>query len=78
MACSEVESITGKHFDTINIVGGGSKAAYLNDLTEVVTGKKVIAGPAEATALGNIGSQMVAAGEMVSLKDFRKSIQSTL
>lgn len=71
-ACEEVEKITGKSFDTINIVGGGSKAEYLNKLTAETTGKKVLAGPSEATALGNIGCQMVAAGEVAGLKDFRK------
>ncbi|SEA27913.1 rhamnulokinase [Pseudobutyrivibrio sp. ACV-2] len=70
-ACEEVENITGKSFDTINIVGGGSKAEYLNKLTAEITGKKVHAGPSEATALGNIGCQMVAAGEVAGLKDFR-------
>lgn len=71
-ACEEVENITGKHFDTINVVGGGSKAGYLNKLTAEITGKRVVAGPSEATALGNIGAQMVAAGEVAGLKDFRK------
>ena len=70
-ACKEVESITGKHFDTINVVGGGSKAGYLNKLTAETIGKTVIAGPSEATALGNIGAQMVAAGEVAGLKEFR-------
>lgn len=71
-ACEEVENITGKHFDIINVVGGGSKAGYLNKLTAEITGKRVVAGPSEATALGNIGAQMVAAGEVAGLKDFRK------
>ena len=72
LACKEVESLTGKHFESINIVGGGSQAAYLNELTEIFTGKKVIAGPAEATALGNIGAQMVAAGEVAGIKAYRE------
>ncbi|SOC08993.1 rhamnulokinase [Pseudobutyrivibrio ruminis] len=72
MACYEVEKITGKYFNIINVVGGGSKAGYLNKLTAETTGKTVIAGPSEATALGNIGAQMVAAGEVAGLKEFRK------
>ncbi|MBP3260744.1 rhamnulokinase [Pseudobutyrivibrio sp.] len=77
-ACKEVESITGKHFDTINVVGGGSKAGYLNKLTAETIGKTVIAGPSEATALGNIGAQMVAAGEVAGLKEFRNILMSDI
>ena len=77
-ACEEVESITGKHFDTINVVGGGSKAEYLNKLTAATTGKTVVAGPSEATALGNIGAQMVAAGEVAGLKEFRSILMSDI
>ena len=77
-ACEEVESITGKHFDTINVVGGGSKAGYLNKLTAETIGKTVIAGPSEATALGNIGAQMVAAGEVAGLKEFRNILMSDI
>ena len=77
-ACEEVESITGKHFDTINVVGGGSKAGYLNKLTAETIGKTVIAGPSEATALGNIGAQMVAAGEVAGLKEFRNILRSDI
>jgi len=77
-ACAEVETITGKHFDIINVVGGGSKAGYLNKLTAETIGKTVIAGPSEATALGNIGAQMVAAGEVAGLKEFRNILMSDI
>ena len=53
----EVESITGERVDSINIVGGGSKDTYLNSLTEKYTGKPVVTGPVEATALGNLKTQ---------------------
>lgn len=78
MACYEVEKITGKYFNIINIVGGGSKAEYLNKLTAATTGKTVVAGPSEATALGNIGAQMVAAGEVAGLKEFRSILMSDI
>lgn len=55
----EIERITGKTIDTINIVGGGSQDTYLNHLTEVYTNKPVIAGPVEATALGNLKTQIL-------------------
>ena len=58
----------------INIVGGGSNAAYLNQLTANATGKTVYAGPGEATALGNIVAQMLTAGEYDSLATARKAI----
>ncbi|MCR5670357.1 MAG: rhamnulokinase [Butyrivibrio sp.] len=73
-AAKELEEITGKHFDTINIVGGGSNADYLNRLTAKETGKTVAAGPSEATAIGNIGAQMIADGLFSDIMSFRKSV----
>ncbi len=54
---NEIESITGEKVEVINIVGGGSKDTYLNSLTEKYTGKPVIIGSVEATALGNLKIQ---------------------
>ena len=54
----ELEQNTGKVYNNIYIVGGGAKNAFLNRLTEEATGKKVIALPIEATALGNLKIQM--------------------
>ena len=54
----ELEKLTGKTYEKILIVGGGSSAGYLNQLTEEATHKKVIAGLKEATAIGNIMVQM--------------------
>ncbi|MBQ7221784.1 MAG: rhamnulokinase [Synergistaceae bacterium] len=59
-AVEEMESITGKTYTSIYIVGGGAKNKFLNSLTEQATGKKVIALPIEATALGNLKIQMEA------------------
>ena len=59
-AVRELENNTGRHSDSIYIVGGGAKNAFLNDLTEKAAGKKVIALPIEATALGNLKLQMEA------------------
>ena len=53
----EIESITGEKVEVISIVGGGSKDKYLTSLTEKYTGKPVITGPVEATALGNLKTQ---------------------
>ena len=57
-AIQELECNTGKRYDRIYIVGGGAKNGFLNRLTEKATGKKVIALPLEATALGNLKIQM--------------------
>ena len=60
-AIQELQHNTGKHYDSIYIVGGGAKNAFLNRLTEEASGKKVIALPIEATAIGNLKIQMEAA-----------------
>ena len=57
-AIQELQHNTGKHYDSTYIVGGGAKNGFLNRLTEQATGKKVIAMPIEATALGNLKIQM--------------------
>ena len=58
-AVKVIEEISNKQIDVINIVGGGCKDSYLNTLTEKYTGKKVIAGPVEATAAGNLMVQLM-------------------
>lgn len=70
----EIETITGKHFDAIHIIGGGANADYLNRLTAKACNRKVFAGPVEATAIGNIISQMISDGEFISLEEARKCI----
>ena len=57
-AIQELQHNTGCHYDKIYIVGGGAKNQFLNRLTEEATGKKVVALPIEATALGNLRIQM--------------------
>lgn len=58
-AVSEIEAVTGKRFNAIHIVGGGCQDKYLNALTRDYTGKSVRAGLIEATATGNIVSQIM-------------------
>jgi len=58
VAISDLESNTGKTYSELYIVGGGAKNAYLNRLSEEYTGKKIVALPIEATAIGNIKIQM--------------------
>ena len=62
-AIMEIEKNTGKCYNKLYIVGGGAKNQYLNRLTEEATGKRVIALPIEATALGNLKIQIQALEE---------------
>lgn len=70
----EIEAITGNTYDTIYVVGGGANAGYLNELTAKYTGKKVSAGPTEATAIGNITVQMLQDGVFADLPEARTCI----
>ena len=76
-ATEQLEEITGKHFDAINIVGGGSNADWLNRLTAQETGRVVLAGPGEATAIGNVGCQMIADGVFADLYDLRRAVYTS-
>jgi len=66
-----LEHVTGNHIEQIRIIGGGSKNRLLNQLTADATGRKVLAGPAEATALGNVAIQILATGGASSLQEVR-------
>lgn len=73
-AKKEIEAMTGKNYDRIHIIGGGANADYLNRLTAKATGVRVLAGPVEATAVGNLVVQMIADGVFDSLQEARKCI----
>ena len=73
----EIENITGKKYDTIYVVGGGSNAEYLNQLTAKYTGRKVSAGPSEATAIGNIMVQMLHDGVFKDLPEARTCVRDS-
>lgn len=75
-AVEEIESISGKEIKSIHIVGGGSKDKYLNKLTAEYTGKKVYTGLMEATATGNIISQIMY-DKKISLAEAREIIKAT-
>ncbi len=70
----QLEQVTGRKFDCVHIVGGGSNAEYLNRLTARNTGLPVYAGPGEATAIGNVAIQMIAAGELKDLREARACV----
>lgn len=75
-AVDEIERISGKQIKSVHIVGGGSKDRYLNLLTAQYTGKKVYTGLMEATATGNILSQIMA-DKNIDLTEARKIIKTT-
>lgn len=72
-AALEIERLTGRHAGRIFIVGGGSRDAYLNRLTAEYTGKRIFTGLGEATAAGNIMSQIMA-DEGISLDKAREIV----
>jgi rhamnulokinase len=70
-----LEQVSGKSIKQIRVIGGGSKNRLLNQLTADATGRRVLAGPAEATALGNVAIQILATGEAASLAEVRGIVE---
>jgi rhamnulokinase len=69
-----LEEMTGEKYRTLNIIGGGSKNTLLNELTKKHTGKRIVTGPSEGTAIGNLLMQMIGAGAISSLEEGRKLV----
>ena len=67
----ELEKCTGNKIDTLYIIGGGSRDAYLNELTARISGRTVYTGLVEATSTGNILCQMLGSGALSSLSEAR-------
>lgn len=72
---STLEKLIGRRIEKIRIIGGGSKNRLLNQMTADATGRNVLAGPSEATALGNVAVQMLAIGAVGSLQEVRGIIE---
>jgi sugar (pentulose or hexulose) kinase len=70
-----LEELTGRSIDVIHIVGGGSRNRLLNQFTADVTGRRVVAGPAEATAAGNALVQAMGSGQLGSIADIRDVVR---
>lgn len=77
LALSQISECTGKVFEVLHLMGGGTKDGFLCQLTSQSLGIPVIAGPVEATALGNIVLQLIALGEIKSISEGRKIIAET-
>jgi rhamnulokinase len=72
---NNLEALLSRPINRVHIVGGGSRNQLLNQLAANATGRTVIAGPAEATAAGNILVQAIGAGEVSGLSEARKIVQ---
>ncbi len=70
-----LEELTGNGIEVIHIVGGGSKSEILNQFTADACQRPVIAGPVEATALGNLLVQVRSSGELSSLSEIREVVR---
>lgn len=73
-----LETLTGENIATINMVGGGIQAELLCQLTADITGKRVVTGPVEATAMGNMLAQLMARGEIHDLQEGREIIRRSV
>lgn len=71
----KLEELTGRSISVIHIVGGGSQNQLLNRFTASATGRRVVTGPVEATAIGNILMQMLAVGQISSLSEGREIVR---
>jgi rhamnulokinase len=67
-----LEELAGSRVEVIHVVGGGARNALLNSFTANATGRTVIAGPVEATVIGNVLIQARAIGELASLEEIRR------
>ena len=73
-----IESLTGQRISGVQIVGGGSRNDYLNQMTANATNLPVVAGPVEATVIGNVLVQAIAAGRFSSLAEGRRYVASKI
>lgn len=76
-AVEEIEKLVGRKMRAIHIVGGGSRDDFLCKLTAEKCGKPVYAGPKEATAIGNIASQMISTGVFSDIREARNVIYNS-
>ncbi len=77
LALEQISECTGKSFDVLHLMGGGTKDGFLCELTAQSLGIPVVAGPIEATALGNIILQLIALGEIENIEKGRQIIAET-
>ncbi len=74
----EIERITGKQYKVLHVIGGGAKSKLLCALTEQYCQCTVLPGPTEATALGNIATQLIATNQIKDIKTARQIIKNSM
>lgn len=74
---SSLEELTGEKIEIIHVVGGGSQNRLLNQFTADACQRPVLAGPVEATAMGNLLTQIRADGELGSLSEMREVVRAS-
>ncbi len=74
----DLQGLTTNSIDTLHIIGGGSRNALLNQFTADATHLKVVAGPSEATAIGNVMMQAMTAGVVKTIEEMRKQINKSV
>lgn len=77
-AIETLQDLLDRNIDTINMVGGGIRAEILCQFTADITERRVVTGPVEATAMGNMLAQLMAAGEIKDLKEGRELIKNSV
>jgi rhamnulokinase len=70
----QLETVLGRKIDVLHIVGGGTQNTLLNELTAAATGRAVITGPVEATAIGNLLVQSIGCGSISGLEELRQVV----
>lgn len=73
----ELDVVSGKHIPTLHIVGGGTRYRLLNQFAANATGRAVIAGPAEGSAIGNLMTQVLALGELKSKDEIAQVVSDS-
>jgi rhamnulokinase len=74
----ELEAVTGKSIARLHIIGGGSQSRLLNQFAASASRRTVIAGPVEATAIGNLLVQAIAMGHLGSLAELRNTVRESV
>jgi rhamnulokinase len=77
LVLERLEELTGKRFDPLHIIGGGTQNKLLNQFAADATGRTVVAGPVEATAIGNILMQAIAMQHLGSLAEARDVVRTS-
>ena len=76
-AIENLERVTGRHIDVLHVIGGGVQDRLLCQCTANAIGRPVVAGPIEATAIGNCLVQLLASGEFASLAEARSCVRDS-